>query len=593
MFDCNQLKGHLRSICEGTHTKASGRTHTLNERREIVGRYLSIDASQIELPMPATASRIQSDIGTRLHAIIERDAGAKIECSECRDEVTKLNLLTADQVQAERESIAIGIVERGKTKAPKFWQRWGAKLAPGIAKQQALSWIDEACRPPVPKEKQTYPLNFATEIAVGMRIAKRKTPRWQESIESIVAAGFKRPILFAEPDAGVEADVTWSENLGAAKSFKAMCERLVNEPSECLLLCEDDILLSAHTADYVRTLNVTDEVISLYTPGPRQAGNRGFNKCGSSFVGSLALLLRRSVLKSLMQTSAWTNWPKHDCVDRLMRAATNEIGIAIMLPNPSLCQHVGDTPAIYTGRKITDIRQAKDWTEGGPYAPQSVTLITPTGDRQESFRLCEQWMRQQSYTGPIQWIVVDDGVKPTAVTMGQHYIREAPMKGHSLCRNLRSAIPHVTGDIVFLAEDDDYYHPHYLSTMAGRLRHADLVGEFGAKYYYIRHNKWRHRHSQEKHASLCRTGMTRAVLPALAECAAGHHPSVDLRLWASWKGSKLSWKDEEGNQSLCVGIKGVRGRQSSGWRPVRDAKSDPDGSVLRLWVGADSKYYRA
>jgi len=593
MFDCSQLSGHVRAICEGTHKKATGRTHTLEERREIVGRYLRIDASQIELPMPASAIRVQSDIGTRLHAIIERDVGAKIECSDCRDEVTKLNLLTAEQVNAERESIAIGIVNRGKDKAPRFWMRWGAKLAPGVAKLQALAWVDEACQPPVAKDRPTYPLNFVTEITVGMRIAKRETPRWKETIESIVAAGFNQPILFSEPDAGVEADVVWTEKLGSAKSFQAMCELLKGESSEWLLLCEDDILLSKHTADYVRTLDITDEVVSLYTAGPRQVGIRGLNKCGSSFVGSLAMLVRRSVLKSLMQTKAWNNWSKHDCVDRLMRAATNEIGIAIMMPNPSLCQHVGDTPAIYADRKITRIREAKDWTPDGSYVPQSVTLITPTGDRQDSFKLCEQWMRQQSYTGPIQWIVVDDGVKPTAVTMGQHYIREAPMSGHSLCRNLRSAIPHVTGEIVFVIEDDDYYHPHYLSTMAGRLRHADVVGEFGAKYYYIRHAKWRHRHAIENHASLCRTGMTRSVIPTLADCSIGKHPSVDLRLWRSWKGSKLSWKDCDGSQSLCVGIKGVSGRQSHGWKPARDSGSDPKRSILRLWVGSDAKHYES
>jgi hypothetical protein len=84
-------------------------------------------------------------VGTRLHAIIERDTKAHIECSDCRAEVTRLDLLTEDQVFRDRESIASGIVKRAKTKAPKFWQRWGATLAPGIAKQQALVWITEAC----------------------------------------------------------------------------------------------------------------------------------------------------------------------------------------------------------------------------------------------------------------------------------------------------------------------------------------------------------------------------------------------------------------------------------------------------------------
>jgi hypothetical protein len=303
------------------------------------------------------------------------------------------------------------------------------------------------------------------------------------------------------------------------------------------------------------------------------------------------MLLRRSVLQQIMQTKAWKTWPKHDCVDRLMRAATAELGIAILLPNPSLVQHTGDTPAIYENRKLNDVRQAKDWTQAGPYQPPSITLITPTGDRHEAFAMCERWMAKQSYTGSVQWIVIDDGKKPTIPTMGQTYLRTTPMHRHSLCRNLREAIPHVTGDLVFVIEDDDYYHPHYLSTMAGRLQHAELVGEFGAKYYYVKHQSWRHRSETEQHASLCRTGMRRSVLPTLLDCAQGDHPSVDLRLWKTWQGSKLSWRDSDGTQSLCVGIKGVDGRQSRGWRPAKDAVKDRDLKKLQQWVGQDFEEY--
>jgi hypothetical protein len=295
-----------------------------------------------------------------------------------------------------------------------------------------------------------------------------------------------------------------------------------------------------------------------------------------------------------MQTKAWKKWPKHDCVDRMIRSATAELSIAIMLPNPSLVQHTGDTPAIYENRKIDDIRQAKDWTPQGQFKPPSVTLITPTGDRHEAFALCERWMSQQSYTGQIQWIVIDDGKRPTTPTMRQQYLRKPPMHQHSLCRNLRTAIPHAIGDLVFVIEDDDYYAPHYLSTMVGRLQHAELVGEFGAKYYYLRHRSWRHRHESEKHASLCRTGMRRSVLPSLIDCCQGNHPSIDLRLWKSFTGSKLSWVDAEGTQSLCVGMKGVDGRQSRGWKPSHNAVVDTDLQTLEKWVGDDAaEIYRS
>ena len=78
-----------------------------------------------------------------------------------------------------------------------------------------------------------------------------------------------------------------------------------------------------------------------------------------------------------------------------------------------------------------------------------VTLITPTGDRPQCFRLCEHWMRRQTYDGTVQWIVVDDGHSPTRATQGQIYIRREPQEGdppHTLCANLRLALPRVAHD---------------------------------------------------------------------------------------------------------------------------------------------------
>jgi hypothetical protein len=144
MFDCSELTGHLRKICDGTHRRSNGRFHTIDERREILSRYLKVRVEEIQIQESTGLLQVKSDVGTKLHDIIERDAG-RIECGECRDEVTRLNLLPVSEVLSEIESIAMGIVERGKRKAPKFWQRWGATLAPGIAKLQAMSWVREAC----------------------------------------------------------------------------------------------------------------------------------------------------------------------------------------------------------------------------------------------------------------------------------------------------------------------------------------------------------------------------------------------------------------------------------------------------------------
>jgi hypothetical protein len=188
--------------------------------------------------------------------------------------------------------------------------------------------------------------------------------------------------------------------------------------------------------------------------------------------------------------------------------------------------------------------------------------------------------------------VIDDGHVPTQVNDADVVLRPEPMTGHSLCRNLREALPHIRGQHVLVIEDDDYYGPDYVSVMVGRLQHADLVGEFGAKYYYIREQRWRH-NINENHASLCRTGFNRVVLPTFERCITGtDHPSVDLRLWQQWSGSALYWNDEAGTSRMCVGIKGVSGRQSYGWKPSKNAQYD-DGSKLTQWLGADAANYSA
>jgi len=143
-YDCSQLKGYMRNLCEGSQRKYDGTFYSIKDRIEILSRYTRQDLSVYYFAPSVSHPSIMSSIGTMMHEIIERDVG-RIECSDCRDEITRLNLMTVDQVQQEKNSIAAGIVDRGKKKAPKFWMRWGARLAPGVAFNQAIAWIDEAC----------------------------------------------------------------------------------------------------------------------------------------------------------------------------------------------------------------------------------------------------------------------------------------------------------------------------------------------------------------------------------------------------------------------------------------------------------------
>lgn len=433
------------------------------------------------------------------------------------------------------------------------------------------------------------------QIRTAVRVANRRSPTINGTIASLKTGGFEPPTIYAEPDAP-EIDGTvirWHEKKGAFRSFVAMCRDLLNGPDGWLLLCEDDVELKAGCADYLRTLNLTKEqAVSLYVSAAQDSllAGDGLNVTRGDMHGSLAYFVHSSALRQIIDSKTVTNWKGDQRVDRAFCQAAEECGVQILCPRPALAQHTGLTSTLVRGRKLDVSRSSQNFR---PERHQTglVTLITPTGDRPEAFTLCERWIKQQRYTGPVQWIVIDDGRTPTNVQYADKLIHLKPMPGHSLCRNLRAAVPYISGEYVFVIEDDDYYGPDYLSTMVGRLQHADLVGEFGAKYYYIRESRYRHR-LDEKHSSLCRTGMRNSVIPALLDCVNGtEHPSVDLRLWERWTGSAFSWVDESGDSRMCVGIKGVNGRPSNGWRVSHDSMDDRNGQVLNKWISNDARYY--
>ena len=59
---------------------------------------------------------------------------------------------------------------------------------------------------------------------------------------------------------------------------------------------------------------------------------------------------------------------------------------------------------------------------------EGVTLLTPTGDRQIALSRCEFYMKRQSYSGPLQWLVADDGWPWSRLTAGQEHLQRQPSK---------------------------------------------------------------------------------------------------------------------------------------------------------------------
>lgn len=236
-------------------------------------------------------------------------------------------------------------------------------------------------------------------------------------------------------------------------------------------------------------------------------------------------------------------------------------------------------------------------------ADPEITVITPTGDRPLAFRLCQQWMANQTLK-PGQWIVVDDGKMPLTPTPAMQYIRREPRPDdpkHTLDLNMRTALPLIKGSKILIMEDDEYYAPRYLEEMAKRLDQVEVVGIMRAKYYHLPTGGYV-QIGNTGHASLAETGFRRSFLPVFEQCInRGIVPNwLDEQIWRTVNESKkaareitsLLFVDDGG--SLYAGIKGLPGRNGmgQGHNPAMYHNKDTiDRAMLKRWTPGDYQIY--
>ncbi len=239
---------------------------------------------------------------------------------------------------------------------------------------------------------------------------------------------------------------------------------------------------------------------------------------------------------------------------------------------------------------------------------KGVTVITPTGDRPEAFRLCCKYMERQTRK-PDQWIIVDDGigmdtcVHQIAHIHADHIVyaqrhRQKHEPRHTLTLNLLEALPLVQFDTILIMEDDDWYHSGYVEWMYNHFLHTDakLIGQGYAVYYHVPSQRYK-MCPNSIHASLCQTGFRSSELSRVeAICKTKMtNPFVDIKLWQkTFSGDKLLLDDDT---KYCVGIKGMPGRQGvcAGWTQYMKSAytQDTDYEYLRNLIGDDVNHYRA
>lgn len=214
-----------------------------------------------------------------------------------------------------------------------------------------------------------------------------------------------------------------------------------------------------------------------------------------------------------------------------------------------------------------------------------VTLVTTTGHRQKAFELCEKYIKRQTYRGPLEWVVVDDGSKtnPTKCTMDQIYVpgpKEWRPGINTQRLNLDAAIPHIRGEYVYIIEDDDLVKPEYISTYLDFLKYADLVGEGAAIYYNIAVQGYKEMRNYT-HASLCQTAFTKKYIPMFDRAVSSGELLIDIRLWSNAIINRHKYIMFHG-PLLCVGMKGLPGRGGIGFGHNSQSEFEKDFQFTKL-----------
>jgi GT2 family glycosyltransferase len=235
---------------------------------------------------------------------------------------------------------------------------------------------------------------------------------------------------------------------------------------------------------------------------------------------------------------------------------------------------------------------------------KSITCITCTGDREETFALSQRWMADQTVR-PDQWLVVDDGKIPTKIDLPYcKYVRRATQKNdprHTMILNLKTALPLITGEIVLFWEDDEYYAPTYIEEMVKKLEKYEAAGIVKSRYYHLFTGRYT-RHDNKDHASLAQVGFKKSFIKELETVLQGDQ-FLDIRIWEKLWNRAVGWEPgkfdkqvvvndrailfDDGDDHLYVGMKGMPGRLGIGscHTNVAGLQLDTkDRKVLRSWV---------
>lgn len=113
-----------------------------------------------------------------------------------------------------------------------------------------------------------------------------------------------------------------------------------------------------------------------------------------------------------------------------------------------------------------------------------LSVLTPTCNRASRFPLAVECMRRQTWTDPVEWVIVEDGtqdVRSLLTDLPENVmIRYERIDGDEPIGKKRNrCVELATGPIYIFWDDDDFYHPEYLAETYKSLAEQSIYGVVG------------------------------------------------------------------------------------------------------------------
>ncbi len=222
-------------------------------------------------------------------------------------------------------------------------------------------------------------------------------------------------------------------------------------------------------------------------------------------------------------------------------------------------------------------------------AVSRVSVLTPSRDRPKSFEMVQRCMMRQ--TIPIhEWIIVRDGDVEYDYQMAQQKVfrrHGRPGELHSVCSNLIDGLSRVTGDMVAIVPDDDWYDHKYLERVAAALDESGEPVCFagGPVFVYNVQTKRMVNVSGRGYPDLgqisFRTSHPTNPLGYFDGLCRRGDPNLDRCMWRNWHGGRVLVE----NNRLHLALRGVSG--TAAVNPIDVGASDSELKLLQEFTGAD------